>query len=67
MSPLETFFACGFISTFTVAILATWFRYLPTLIFRYRILVEHLERLVPEQYMMHKFKLHAVNDRQAQS
>jgi hypothetical protein len=66
MSPLETFFACGFVSTFAVAILATWFRYLPTLISQYRILVDRLERLVPEQYMTHKFKLYAVNDRQAQ-
>lgn len=66
MLPLETFFACSFVSTFAVAILATWFRYLPALISRYRIIVDYLDRLIPEQYMTHKFKFYAVNDRQAQ-
>lgn len=36
MSPLEQFFTFSFISVFSVAILATWFRYLPTLISAYR-------------------------------
>ena len=65
MPPLETFFACGFVSTFAVAILATWFRYLPALIFLYRILVYHLERSSPEKYITHKFNFSVVNDRQA--
>ena len=43
MSPNETFFAFGFVSTLTVAILATWFGYVvPLLICQYRILVDHM-------------------------
>lgn len=37
MSPLEQFFAFSFVSVFSVTILATWLRYLPTLIKLYRI------------------------------
>lgn len=36
MSPLEQFFTFGFISIFSVAILATWFCYLSSLIRVYR-------------------------------
>jgi hypothetical protein len=36
MSPLEKFFAFNFVSVFSVAILATWFRYLPSTIALYR-------------------------------
>ncbi len=36
MSPLEQFFTFSFISVSFVAILATWFRYSPTLINLYR-------------------------------
>lgn len=36
MSPLEQFFIFSFISVFSVAILSTWLRYLPTLISLYR-------------------------------
>jgi hypothetical protein len=32
MSVLEKFFTFGLISTFTVAILATWWRYVPSII-----------------------------------
>ena len=38
MSPLETFFTFSFVSTFAVALLATWFRYVPRLISLYRVL-----------------------------
>lgn len=39
-TPFETFFAFGFVSTFVVALLATWVRYgLPLLISLYRTLV----------------------------
>lgn len=36
MSPLEQFFIFSFISVFSVALLSTWLRYLPTLISLYR-------------------------------
>lgn len=39
MSAMENFFAFGFISVFAVFLLATWFRYLPTLVNLYRIIM----------------------------
>jgi len=36
MSALEKFFTFSFISTFTVAFLATWWRYVPSIIAYYR-------------------------------
>lgn len=50
MSPLEQFFAFSFISVFSVAILATWFRYLPTLISVYRT-VSRKNRQPSEKYL----------------
>lgn len=41
MSPQEQYFAFSFVSVFSVAILATWFRYLPTLIKLYRTVATH--------------------------
>lgn len=42
-SPFETFFAFGFVSTFVVALLATWFRYgVPLLISLHRTLARRL-------------------------
>lgn len=38
MTPSETFFIFGFISTFSVALLATGWRYLPVLISLYQFL-----------------------------
>lgn len=40
MSPLETFFAFGFVSTFAVVILATLWYYLPTVTALYSILIQ---------------------------
>ena len=36
MSALEKFFTFGFVSTFSVAIVATWWRYVPNVINSYR-------------------------------
>jgi hypothetical protein len=44
MSPFETFFAFGFVCTFALALIATWLRYLPTLIALYRMLAHHCYR-----------------------
>lgn len=44
MSPLETFFAFSFVSVSAVAMLATWWRYLPTLIAFYRTVVSDRQR-----------------------
>lgn len=49
MSPLEQFFAFSFISVFSVAMLATWLRYFPTLIKLYRI-VTFDNQLPSEKY-----------------
>jgi len=50
MSPLEKFFAFSFVSTFAVAILATWWRYLPTLIAFYRSAIRD-DRLNSPKYL----------------
>ncbi|URD50876.1 MULTISPECIES: hypothetical protein [Chroococcidiopsis] len=36
MSILEKFFTFGFVSTFSVALIATWWRYIPSIIATYR-------------------------------
>ncbi len=61
MSPFETFFAFGFISTFAVALLATWFCYVPTLIALYRTLAFQWNQPGTEKYL----KFYTVNDGQA--
>lgn len=44
MSPFETFFALGFVSTLACALIATWFRYVvPRLISLYRTLAYYME------------------------
>ncbi|MBV9388030.1 MAG: hypothetical protein JOZ78_16525 [Chroococcidiopsidaceae cyanobacterium CP_BM_ER_R8_30] len=48
MSNFETFFAFSFVSTAAVALLATWFRYLPVLIVTYRSLSYQLEQSAPK-------------------
>lgn len=65
MSPLETFIAFGFISTFAVALLATWFRYLPTLISLYRKLAYQSNQPSSQKYGLDKLKFSVVNDGQA--
>ncbi|MBV8886252.1 MAG: hypothetical protein JO235_19985 [Chroococcidiopsidaceae cyanobacterium CP_BM_RX_35] len=50
MSSFETFFAFSFVSTTAVALLVTWFRYLPTLIASYHFLAYQLEQSEPKQY-----------------
>jgi len=49
MSPFETFFYVAFVSTAAVALLATWCRYLPTLIALYRFLIYQLNQTEPER------------------
>jgi hypothetical protein len=49
MSPFETFFSVAFVSTASVALLATWYRYLPTLITLYRFLVCKLNQTEMER------------------
>ncbi len=66
MSPLETFFACGFISTFAVALISTWLRYLPTIISLYRIFANDLEQLNPQRNILTNFKAYDVERRQTQ-
>jgi hypothetical protein len=50
MSLLEKFFAFSFFSAFAVAILATWWRYLPTLITFYRSVIRD-NRLSSAKYL----------------
>lgn len=66
MSSFETFFACSFVSTFAVALIATWFRYVPALISLYRIFLYRWSQPTPENYTTHKFKFYIPSDRQAQ-
>lgn len=66
MSPFETFFAFGFISTFTVALLATWFRYYPTLIALYRVIVYQWNQQESEKCTLDELKICSANDGQAE-
>lgn len=66
MSPLETFVAFGFISTFAVALLATWFRYLPKLISLYRNIAYQWNQPSSQKYGLDKLMFSAVNDGQAE-
>ena len=66
MSVLEIFFACSFISTFAVALLATWLRYVPNLIFSYRVTINHLEHFNPQLNLLPKFNAHKIERRSAQ-
>lgn len=65
MSPLEVFFACGFVSTFAVALIASWMRYLPAIVSFYRIFVNRLEQLNPQVDILGRFKTYNVERRQA--
>jgi hypothetical protein len=67
MSPCETFFAFGFISTFTVALLATWFRYMPTLIALYRVIVYQWNQPGEEKYVVDDWKFCSANDGQTET
>ena len=62
MSPFETFFAFGFVSILAVALLATGYRYMPTLIALYRILVYQWNQPIPPKYALDNSKLYKVND-----
>ncbi len=66
MSTLEIFFACGFISTFAVALIVTWVRYLSALISLYRIVINYLEQFDPQKYILPKFKNSNLERRQSQ-
>lgn len=56
MSNLEQFFAFSFVSVFSVAILATWWRYLPTLIGMYRTVL-HKNQAHSEKYLRNNWNL----------
>lgn len=62
MSHFETFFAFGFVSTMAVALLATEWRYMPTLIALYRILVYQWNQPIPSKYALDNLKFCAIND-----
>jgi len=59
-SLLETFFAFSFISTLAVALLATGYRYLPTIITLYRILAYQWQP-VPSKYVLDNLKFCTAN------
>lgn len=62
MSLFETFFAYSFVSTLAVALLATGYRYMPTLISLYRIVVYQWKQPIPSKYALDNLKFCAVND-----
>ena len=59
MSPFETFFAFGFVSILAVALLATGYRYMPTLIAFYRIIVYQWHQPIPPKYALDNLKFYA--------
>lgn len=61
MSPLETFFTCSFVSTFAVALIATWFNYLPTLISLYRVFIHRWSQSSPDTYITSEPKFRVIN------
>ncbi len=65
MSTLEIFFACSFISTFAVALIATWVRYLSAFISLYRIVINYLEQFNPQSYVLPKFTNYNLERRQS--
>jgi hypothetical protein len=65
MSSLETFITFGFISTFAVALLATWFRYLPNLISLYLNLGYQSNQPSSQKYGLDKLMFSTVNYGQA--
>jgi len=64
MSPCETFFAFGFVSTFVVALLATGLRYLPTLLDLYRFFAYQWKQPSLEKYALDKLNFYAFSDAQ---
>lgn len=66
MSHLETFFACGFVSTFAVTLISTWFRYLPAIVSLYRIILSSLEQPRHKEDISLRFKTYHLERSQAQ-
>lgn len=66
MSHLETFFACSFVSTFAVTLIATWFRYLPVIVSLYRTVLSSLEQPRYKEDISLKFKTYELGRSQAQ-
>ncbi len=63
MTPFETFFAFGFVSAVAVALLATGYRYMPTLISLYRILVYQWKQPIPSKYALDNLNFCAVDEK----
>lgn len=62
MLPIEVFFNFGLVSTFAVALIATGYRYLATLIALYRILVYQWQQPTPSKYALDNLKFCAANN-----
>ncbi|MBV8886688.1 MAG: hypothetical protein JO235_22210 [Chroococcidiopsidaceae cyanobacterium CP_BM_RX_35] len=58
MSPCETFFAFGFVSTLAVVLLASWFRFLPTLIALYQVITYNWPQPHQEKYDLDQLKFY---------
>ena len=58
MLACETFFAFGFVSILAVGLLATWFRFLPTLIALYQVITYNWHQPHQEKYALDQLKFY---------